>query len=78
MSWPFMSSFKSGQTSVSKEATCVGCGCTDRLACTDGCSWAAADRRTGRGVCSNCTDHLEAWKAQQRAGTKVISMPESA
>ena len=74
MSWPFMSSFKSGQTS--KEATCVGCGCTDRRACADGCSWAAVDRRTGTGVCSNCTDHLEAWKAQQRASTKVISMPE--
>jgi hypothetical protein len=32
---------------------CVVCGCTDDVACKDGCSWAQV-LSPGRGVCSQC------------------------
>jgi hypothetical protein len=41
-----------------KEATCVGCGCTDGHACVDEhhppCHWLKVNRKTGLGVCSSC------------------------
>ncbi|MBN5215762.1 hypothetical protein [Serratia ureilytica] len=41
-----------------KEATCVGCGCTDGHACLDEhhtpCHWLKVNRKTGLGVCSSC------------------------
>jgi hypothetical protein len=45
-----------------KEATCVGCGCTDSHACLDEnhspCSWLKVNRKTGMGVCSSCAAFL--------------------
>lgn len=56
--------------SVQKDATCIGCGCTDSQACWDEfhgrpCHWLEVNRHTGRGVCSCCESHLEAFKAEQ-------------
>jgi ferredoxin len=51
-----------GTLDLTRPAACVGCGCTDDHACPEGCSWLAVDRRDRTGVCSNCRDHLEAWK----------------
>jgi predicted Fe-S protein YdhL (DUF1289 family) len=45
-------------------ATCVGCGCTDHEACSDGCTWLDVDYDEQSGVCSNCPDHLQAWQAE--------------
>lgn len=46
-----------------KEATCVGCGCTDHNACVDEnrtpCSWLKVNRETGLGVCSSCPKFLD-------------------
>ncbi|MEX3174094.1 hypothetical protein AB4M04_18660 [Serratia quinivorans] len=46
-----------------KEATCVGCSCTDGHACLDEnskpCSWFKVNRETGMGVCSSCPTFLE-------------------
>ncbi|TAN12926.1 MAG: hypothetical protein EPN34_03115 [Burkholderiaceae bacterium] len=52
---------------ATREATCVGCGCTDRRACLGGCSWLAVNRDDGTGVCSNCRGALAAWREQQAA-----------
>ncbi|ROC60411.1 hypothetical protein [Klebsiella quasipneumoniae] len=45
-----------------KEATCVGCGCTDHNACVDEnhtpCSWLKVNRETGLGICSSCPTFL--------------------
>ena len=35
------------------EPTCRGCGCSDSLACPDGCFWVEAD------LCSECAAELE-------------------
>ena len=35
-------------------ARCLGCGCTDELACPSLCHWLAVDHRAGVGVCSSC------------------------
>lgn len=51
-----------GTLDLTNPAKCVGCGCTDRRACSEGCSWLAVDRSDGTGVCSNCPDQLQAWK----------------
>lgn len=48
-----------------REATCVGCGCTDSHACPHGCSWLAVNRSDGTGVCSNCLCALDDWREQQ-------------
>lgn len=48
-------------------ATCTGCGCTDDRACLGDCWWLAVDREAGKGVCSNCGDHLQAFNDQQAA-----------
>lgn len=46
-----------------KEATCVGCGCTDGHAClgknSKPCSWLKVNRETGMGVCSCCPTFLK-------------------
>lgn len=52
---------------------CIGCGCTDEDACTDGhstCCWLRLDRAAGVGVCSCCPeflDHFDASKGTMRA-----------
>lgn len=38
-----------------REATCVRCGCSDMLACPDGCAWAVLDPDRGLGICTSCT-----------------------
>lgn len=53
-------------------ATCIGCGCTDQLACWDDsidapCHWLELDRRAGLGVCSICAEHQARFKAGDRA-----------
>lgn len=47
-------------------ATCIGCGCDDRHACPGGCWWLRVDYREGLGVCSECSDHVEAWDLGDR------------
>lgn len=46
-------------------AVCIGCGCDDNHACVDkdhhACSWLVVNRKTGKGVCSFCIEHLERW-----------------
>lgn len=39
-----------------KEATCIGCGCTDSHPCSGGCEWVWVNRDEGRGWCSSCDD----------------------
>jgi hypothetical protein len=43
------------------KASCIGCGCDDFHACPDGCSWLRVDYDEGKGVCSECEEHVEAW-----------------
>jgi len=52
-------------------ATCIACGCDDMHACAGGCSWLAVDYSQGRGVCSNCSQHLAAW--QRSTGSPMLS-----
>jgi hypothetical protein len=52
-------------------ATCIGCGCDDNHACFDrefcrGCYWIRLDRAEGKGVCSECEEHVEAWDRGDR------------
>jgi hypothetical protein len=35
-------------------AECCVCGCTDSMACPEGCSWLAVDHEKSIGVCSSC------------------------
>jgi hypothetical protein len=73
--WPFKVSdttspgpvapIEAGTVDLDHQATCVGCGCTDGCGCASGCSWLGVNRANGTGVCSNCTEHFEAWKARQ-------------
>lgn len=51
-----------GTLDLTQPAKCVGCGCTDREGCMEGCTWLAVDRRDRTGVCSSCPDRLESWK----------------
>jgi ferredoxin len=55
-----------GTVDLVDPSTCVGCGCTDRQACPEGCSWLGVNRLTRRGVCSNCPDHLDNWKRRSQ------------
>lgn len=48
------------------DATCIGCGCTDHLACAGGCWWLRLDRAAGIGVCSACEELTEAWDLGDR------------
>lgn len=49
---------------------CVGCGCDDYHACEDAfgdpCYWLVLDRRSGKGVCSQCPERLDAWRHGDR------------
>ena len=45
---------------------CIGCGCDEINACDGGCSWVRIDHALGRGVCSECTEHVERWDAGRR------------
>ena len=55
-----------GTLDLADPATCIGCGCTDRQGCPEGCAWLGVNRLTRRGVCSNCEDKLTEWKARQQ------------
>lgn len=41
-----------------ERAICIGCSCSDNQACPDGCHWLRVDYDEGRGVCSNCEEHV--------------------
>ena len=41
---------------MTREATCIDCGCTDSHACEGGCSWVCLRRQVGLGLCSSCGD----------------------
>jgi hypothetical protein len=60
-----MPAIEAGTVDLEREATCVGCGCTDACGCQEGCTWLAVNRATATGVCSNCGEHLQDWKARQ-------------
>lgn len=47
-------------------ATCIGCGCDDNHACGEGCYWLRVDYPDGTGVCSECSEHVEAWDRGDR------------
>lgn len=52
-----------------ESSTCIGCGCTDVRACQGAsgpCHWLRVDRRIGRGVCSECAEHVARWDAGER------------
>jgi hypothetical protein len=48
-----------------KEAKCVACGCSDSMACPSGCYWLVVDRRTGKGVCSNCKASVKTFRRKK-------------
>jgi hypothetical protein len=53
-------------------SVCIGCGCHDRLACTNddtggACWWLAVDKVAKLGVCSECSAHLARWQRDDRA-----------
>jgi len=52
-----------------QEATCIGCGCSDRHACvapvTGACFWIKVDRELGIGVCSECPERVDLFEAWQ-------------
>lgn len=56
-------------------AICVGCGCDDEHACLDAfdepCFWLIVDRQARLGVCSQCPQHLAAWRRGYRT-PKVV------
>jgi hypothetical protein len=57
-------------------AICIGCGCDDDHACFDrelcrGCWWLRLDRAEGKGVCSECENHVEAWDRGDRTSHAV-------
>ncbi len=52
-------------------ASCIGCGCTDDMACCDedngeACYWLRVDRESGHGVCSTCSALVPGWDAGER------------
>jgi hypothetical protein len=51
---------------MNQRATCTGCGCDDFHACEGGCYWLRLDRADGKGVCSECPEHVEAWDRDDR------------
>jgi hypothetical protein len=57
-------------------AVCIGCGCDDDHACVDedldsACFWIRLDREEGKGVCSACEPHAEAWDRGDRTSHAV-------
>lgn len=64
-------------------ATCIGCGCSDDIACWDcaseaPCHWLEIDRHAGLGVCSCCPDHQARWKAGDRSLSEQARINEVA
>ncbi|MHB1952509.1 MAG: hypothetical protein ACYCOU_02075 [Sulfobacillus sp.] len=59
-----------------REATCIGCNCTDRRGCVthddfgarSTCSWLRVNWRTGRGICSSCAHLVPKWDRNQSHG----------
>lgn len=59
---------------VNALAVCIGCGCDDFHSCSStwrefspsGCWWLRVDRADGKGVCSECLEHVEAWDRGDR------------
>ena len=51
---------------ISITTVCIGCGCDDLHACHGGCSWLRVDRTAGRGVCSECPEHVNFFASGQR------------
>lgn len=47
-------------------AYCIGCGCHDHRACTNGCWWLRVDYAAAVGVCSECGGHVQRWDAGER------------
>ena len=56
---------------MSRLAVCIGCGCDDRHACHGGCSWLRVDYNEGKGVCSECAEHVAAWDRGCHSATKT-------
>lgn len=54
-------------------STCIACGCTDERACPGGCAWVQHNRKTGRGLCSQCdtSEHRRAYRAQSGQNGKT-------
>lgn len=48
-----------------KNAHCIGCGCSDESACSDGCFWSRVDYERGKGVCSNCDELIPQWDQEE-------------
>jgi hypothetical protein len=56
--WPAIGTFMKQE----KEATCIGCGCTDSNACigeNGACHWLKVNRETGFGICSACPEFYD-------------------
>ncbi|MDE3022957.1 MAG: hypothetical protein KGI54_14055 [Pseudomonadota bacterium] len=52
-------------------ATCIGCGCDDHQACPLGCWWLRVDYKKGKGVCSECEEHVKTWDSNEPSLDKV-------
>ena len=70
----------------SKIATCIGCGCDDFNACVNTvsdmpCHWNRVDRKSGLGVCSECSEHIGRWDGGDRemseAAKKAVTPAQS-
>jgi hypothetical protein len=61
-----------------RERRCVACGCTDAVACVDGCYWAglievpSSSRSPHRGICSRCFKIAEQWCAEAELITRLM------
>ena len=58
------------------ENECIGCGCTDSKGCSHGdepCHWLLLDQTLGLGVCSNCNEHIGAFKKHQKEMAEAFS-----
>lgn len=59
-------------------ATCIGCGCDDFHACAPGCYWLRVDYAEGKGVCSECEHHVDAWDRGDRTPHAVPAAEQEA
>lgn len=57
---------------MSKQNTCVMCGCTDRRACAGGCSWIHVFEHGNAGVCSNCAEKFMVVQAKSLPETRDL------
>ena len=58
-------------------AVCIGCGCDDGQDCfgednENPRTWLRLDRAVCKGVCSNCSEHLERWDTEQKYNSGKI------